>query len=119
MPLGKVGNTGNARTTPPHLHFAVYRPGRVAINPVPFIFDAPGDPVMPVLVDLTRLGSWTETVRPATLHASPERSAQVLAELPSGTRVQLVGGVAQWHRVRLHDGRAGFISGQTSLLGMK
>ena len=29
-PLGAVGNTGNAITTPPHLHFGVYvrRPGR-------------------------------------------------------------------------------------------
>ena len=28
-PLGAIGNTGNARTTPPHLHFGVYvrRPG--------------------------------------------------------------------------------------------
>lgn len=27
VPLGTVGNTGNARTTPPHLHFGVYRIG--------------------------------------------------------------------------------------------
>ncbi len=29
QPLGAIGNTGNARTTPPHLHFGVYvrRPG--------------------------------------------------------------------------------------------
>ena len=29
QPLGAVGNTGNAITTPPHLHFGVYvrRPG--------------------------------------------------------------------------------------------
>lgn len=26
-PLGVVGDTGNARTTPPHLHFGVYRVG--------------------------------------------------------------------------------------------
>lgn len=25
--LGRVGNTGNARTTPPHLHFGIYRRG--------------------------------------------------------------------------------------------
>jgi murein DD-endopeptidase MepM/ murein hydrolase activator NlpD len=117
--VGTVGNTGNARTTPSHLHFAVYQPGRVAINPVPFIFDAPGDPVLPVLVDLTRLGSWTETVRPATLHVAPARDAQVLAELPRGTKVRVMSGVAEWHRVQLEDGRRGFMSGQTRILGMK
>jgi len=41
--IGTVGNTGNARTTSPHLHFGVYKPGRVAIDPVPFIFDRPGE----------------------------------------------------------------------------
>jgi peptidoglycan LD-endopeptidase LytH len=117
--VGAVGNTGNARTTPPHLHFAIYRPGRVAINPVPFIFDAPADPLMPVLVDLTRLGSWTETARPGTLHASPARDARILAQLPRGTRVRIMSGVGEWHRVELADGQRGFVSRQTSLLGTK
>ncbi|MCU1327020.1 MAG: Peptidase [Bryobacterales bacterium] len=36
--IGYVGNTGNARTTPPHLHFGVYsRTG--AINPLPLLVD--------------------------------------------------------------------------------
>jgi murein DD-endopeptidase MepM/ murein hydrolase activator NlpD len=36
--LGAVGNTGNARTTPPHLHFGMYRvgwKGLRAVDPVP------------------------------------------------------------------------------------
>jgi murein DD-endopeptidase MepM/ murein hydrolase activator NlpD len=35
--LGTVGNTGNARTTPPHLHFGIYAPGQGALDPAPFI----------------------------------------------------------------------------------
>lgn len=31
--LGSVGNTGNARGTPPHLHYGIYRRGISAINP--------------------------------------------------------------------------------------
>lgn len=34
--LGYVGNTGNARTTPPHLHYGVYG-GDGAINPYPLL----------------------------------------------------------------------------------
>ncbi len=34
--LGLVGNTGNAKTTPPHLHFGIYGFGG-AINPLPFV----------------------------------------------------------------------------------
>ena len=36
--LGRVGNTGNARTTPPHLHFGVYTL-EGAINPLPLLSD--------------------------------------------------------------------------------
>lgn len=38
--LGVVGNTGNARTTPAHLHFGVYRVGwwrSRAIDPAPLL----------------------------------------------------------------------------------
>ena len=35
--LGTVGNTGNARTTAPHLHFGIYERGRGAIDPYWFI----------------------------------------------------------------------------------
>lgn len=33
--LGTVGNTGNARATPPHLHFGLYDGG--ALDPEPFL----------------------------------------------------------------------------------
>lgn len=117
--VGTVGNTGNARTTPPHLHFGVYRPGRTAIDPVPFIFDTPGDVVAPILVDLGRLGDWTETVKPSTLHASPAKGARVIASLPKGTRMRVISGVRDWHRVQLDDGKRGFIPGQVNLLGLR
>lgn len=34
--LGFVGNTGNAKSTPPHLHYGIYT-SRGAINPFPFL----------------------------------------------------------------------------------
>ena len=36
--LGFVGNTGNARTTPPHLHFGIYKWRGGAINPIGFVY---------------------------------------------------------------------------------
>jgi murein DD-endopeptidase MepM/ murein hydrolase activator NlpD len=35
--LGYVGNTGNARNTPAHLHFGVYRWGREPVDPLPLL----------------------------------------------------------------------------------
>ncbi len=41
MLLGYVGNTGNASTTPPHLHYGVYGDAG-AINPYPLLAMTPG-----------------------------------------------------------------------------
>lgn len=37
--IGRVGNTGNARTTPPHLHYGIYA-ATGAVNPHPRLRDA-------------------------------------------------------------------------------
>jgi murein DD-endopeptidase MepM/ murein hydrolase activator NlpD len=37
--IGTVGNTGNARTTPPHLHFGIYERGTGATDPYSFLDD--------------------------------------------------------------------------------
>ncbi|HEY1112890.1 MAG TPA: M23 family metallopeptidase [Chitinophagaceae bacterium] len=38
--IGTVGNTGNARSTPPHLHFGV-KQGKGWVNPLPLVKDSP------------------------------------------------------------------------------
>lgn len=38
--IGTVGNTGNARTTPSHLHFGV-KQGNSWVNPLPYVKDSP------------------------------------------------------------------------------
>jgi murein DD-endopeptidase MepM/ murein hydrolase activator NlpD len=37
--LGYVGNTGNAKNTPPHLHFGIYSRGEGPVDPLPFVKD--------------------------------------------------------------------------------
>ncbi len=45
--LGTVGTSGNARGTPPHLHYGVYRRGQGAINPFPLLINRPAEPKPP------------------------------------------------------------------------
>lgn len=54
--LGFVGNSGNARTTPPHLHFGIYKVGAGAIDPWPWVRRAEGAGP-PVIANTASLGS--------------------------------------------------------------
>lgn len=37
--LGFVGNTGNAKNTPPHLHYGIYLKNQGAVNPYPYLVE--------------------------------------------------------------------------------
>jgi murein DD-endopeptidase MepM/ murein hydrolase activator NlpD len=78
--LGYVGNTGNARGTPPHLHFGVYT-RRGAMDPLPMLRDieAAQRPVR----------SRTSKVQ-AELSEAPQRVFSA-GESPHATRVRLLG----------------------------
>ncbi len=109
--LGLVGNTGNARTTSPHLHFGVYmRPGG-AVDPYPFIHDPEGEPE-PLTVSRE---AFQETLRVraagTTLLAAPSRRAARLADLPAELPVRVLGGAGQWYRVQLPGGEQGYAPG--------
>ncbi|MDH3421978.1 MAG: M23 family metallopeptidase [Gemmatimonadota bacterium] len=108
--LGFVGNTGNARTTPPHLHFGIYRSGQGAINPVPFL-DPPRGTLADLTADLEQLGTWVRLVNDGIrLRAAPGSRAPVLRELPEHTAVRVLGGSGEYFRVRLPDGANGYVA---------
>jgi peptidoglycan LD-endopeptidase LytH len=110
-PIGTVGNTGNARTTAPHLHFGIYHRGSGAIDPFPFVFTGTPTPA-PVTADTDALGSWRRVSSVVRLRAAPALTAPVVRELPQHTVVQIDGAVRDWYRVRLPDSTAGFVSGR-------
>jgi len=106
--LGLVGNTGNARTTPPHLHFGIYSNGPT--DPFPFIH-VPRTAPATVRVDTTRLGRWTRIARRgARLLETPDRRAEGIRDLPLHTTVYVAGGSAGWYRVHLPDSTVGYIT---------
>lgn len=95
--LGLVGNTGNARTTPPHLHFGVYTSSG-PIDPFPFVNPAlrkAASAPTKKLSEYLRLTKaqkleGAETVKVNTLLVPLGNTGNTyLAELPDGRRLQL------------------------------
>jgi SH3-like domain-containing protein len=108
--LGFVGNTGNARTTPPHLHFGLYRTGEGAIDPTPFLVPPAGS-LAELSADLGRLGEWVRLQTEGTrLRSAPQNDAPVLRELEQFTPVRVLGGSGEYFRVRLPDGLNGYVA---------
>ena len=107
--LGLVGNTGNAKTTVPHLHFGVYAFGRGAVDPFPFINDIRQEPT-PVRVPEDQLGQWRRTAKNnITIRLTPSAKAQAVTTLPKNTALQIIGGTGNWYRVQLPTGQAGYL----------
>jgi murein DD-endopeptidase MepM/ murein hydrolase activator NlpD len=110
--IGRVGNSGNARTTPPHLHFGVYVRGRGARDPYPYLHRI-RDTATPLAVDAARLGGWSRSAdENVALLASPRRRADVIVTLEPHTPLRVFGGTGDYFRVRLPDGRVGYVSGR-------
>lgn len=107
--LGFVGNTGNARTTRPHLHFGIYRRGDGPVDPYPFVRLVMAQPLA-VVADTSKLGgSGVTTARRTGLLMTPGAEGDTLRQLPRNTAVQIVGAAGRWYRVQLDDGVAGYV----------
>jgi murein DD-endopeptidase MepM/ murein hydrolase activator NlpD len=107
--LGFVGNTGNARTTPPHLHFGVYRRGEGPVDPYWFVHRPSG--VLPQLVaDTQRIGDWIRAAdRRTPLLAGTARGSDTVLVLQAAAAMRVLSAAGSWYRVRLPDGVTGFI----------
>ncbi|WP_338872569.1 M23 family metallopeptidase [Spirosoma sp. SC4-14] len=112
--VGFIGNTGNARTTGPHLHFGIYGFNEGAIDPLPFIRLGRG-PARQTLLPESKLG---DSVRISTNRAfvrvAPGSDGPILRELPNATALTVVGGTAAWLRVELPNGQMGYVASSST-----
>lgn len=108
--VGFVGNTGNARTTGPHLHFGVYSFGEGAVDPLPFVRVGTG-PARQTPAPGTLLGDSVRIItNRALLRAAPNGDAPIVRELPRHQPLTVLGGTTEWLRVSTANGVAGYVA---------
>ncbi|MBC8034294.1 MAG: M23 family metallopeptidase [Chitinophagaceae bacterium] len=107
--LGLIGNTGNARNTPPHLHFGIYTTGG-PIDPLPFV-----KPRVSKLVNITaplnRLGKQVRsTGRITKLQEEPEAKSKNDSSIAIHTLLNVQAATGQFYKVSLPNGERGYIA---------
>jgi len=105
--IGLMGNTGNASTTVPHLHFGIYT-NQGAVDPLPYVNPVTTSP-KPVTAAIASLGKQFRTQRKATpVFLQPDKSGkETLAE---NILVQLVAASTNQYKVQLPGGETRFIA---------
>lgn len=97
--LGFVGNTGNARTTAPHLHFGIYRGNSGAINPYYFIKQ--NDIKLPENSSYFPESQLTIVKSRANIRNSNSvRNSQILQMFSEGDTLQILGKTEDWYHIK-------------------
>jgi peptidoglycan LD-endopeptidase LytH len=104
--IGGVGNTGNARNTPPHLHYAVFD-GSEILDPMELL--RPGPPALAADTASVLLGTRARiAVDGAALRATPTRMGPATS-LAYDQPVRVLAETGRYFRVRT-DEREGFVA---------
>lgn len=106
--IGTVGNSGNARTTPPHLHFGIYMRGEGPIDPRPFLQQPRRSP-RSIRVNLDNLGRWVRTKRGAVPLTVKARGDEGFWQMEAHTPLWVWGGTDRSYRVALPNGIIGYV----------
>lgn len=106
--IGFVGNTGNARTTAPHLHFGIYKGYRGAIDPLPFIFQL-DEPDFEVTYEIPEASNLV-TRSTANLRNQPDtRNSKIIGNIPAQDTLRILGKSTEWYHIRTSQNQAAFI----------
>ncbi len=110
--VGLVGNTGNARTTPSHLHFGIYTNGG-AVNPLTFVAPVTKKPEI-ITASLKNLNATVRTDNRSKLYTSPSEKSSVKEALPEGSALHVDAAAGNYYKVTLPNGQAGYLSSKTT-----
>lgn len=106
--IGLVGNTGNAKYTPPHLHFGLYKKG--SKDPIAYVRtierlveeSVVDTSLSPVVLRVQKTGT--------ELHVGPNQKSRTRDKLRKDTYLQLLGVSGAWYKVQLANGEKGYVT---------
>ncbi len=106
--VGLIDNTGNAKNTPSHLHFGIYKDAG-AIDPFPFVNREVKEPVN-LVAPISLLNASARTNTESRLYISPDRKLPAVSVLPQHTALTVDAATDDWYKVTLPNGLSGYIS---------
>jgi len=105
--IATVGNSGNAKTTAPHLHFGIYKNG--PIDPYHFVV-APRTKFKKELANQENIGSIARTSNATNLKLNDITRKSGKKKLTDNQILRVVGTSAAYYRVELPDSTVGYIA---------
>ncbi len=104
--LGYVGNTGNARFTPAHLHFGIYTMGG-AVNPLPYVFTVPK--ISAKQFPKSFKATTVKVKGAANLRQGPGTDMPVIGAVSANETVLLLGQNKDWLHVKTPTNKQAFL----------
>jgi len=106
--LGTVGNTGNAITTRPHLHFGIYQGYGGAVDPLPYVYQLPK--MEPSQFPKNFEGPFLKmNASKANLRKAPNQQSKMVGALAQTDTILLLGQSKDWLHIRTSMGQKAFL----------
>jgi murein DD-endopeptidase MepM/ murein hydrolase activator NlpD len=108
--IGFLGNTGNAETLEPHLHFGIYKGTTGPVNPYPYIKRTE----IPEIATPNTTTKGIITLNKTTIHRGPSAALEEVGTLSKNDTILVLGQYRAWFHMVTKDNVKGFVA-QNSL----
>lgn len=103
--VGFVGNTGNAESTEPHLHFGIYKGNTGPVNPYPYIKRTE----IPEITANNTAAQGTINQPKTTIHQGPSAALKEIGTLSKNDTILVLGHYSTWFHIVAKDSIKGFV----------
>lgn len=103
--IGFVGNTGNAKTTAPHLHFGIYKGSSGPVNPYPYVKQTE---IPEIAVQNTTFKALNKRTR-TSIYQGPSSALKEVGSIAKGDTILVLGKHRSWFHSIAKDSVKGFI----------